>query len=114
MKNKIHVKKGDTVIVLSGKDKNKKGKVIRTIPDKSMVLVEGVNMVKKHVRPRPPMQQGGIINQEAPIHSSKVMLVCSKCGKPSKTKITVYDNGAKDRACKRCGEVIDSIRGPKK
>ncbi|NLI59040.1 MAG: 50S ribosomal protein L24 [Clostridium sp.] len=114
MKNKIHVKKGDTVIVLNGKDKNKKGKVIRTIPDKSMVLVEGVNMVKKHVKPRPPMQQGGIINQESPIHSSKVMLVCSRCGKPSKTKITVYENGSKDRECKRCGEVIDSIRGPKK
>lgn len=114
MKNKIHVKKGDTVVVLNGKDKDKKGKVIKTIPDKNMVLVEGVNMAKRHVKARPPAQQGGIINQELPIHSSKVMLVCTKCDKPSKTKITVYENGSKDRTCKKCDGVIDSIRGPKK
>ncbi|MDQ2087592.1 50S ribosomal protein L24 [Herbivorax sp. ANBcel31] len=114
MKNKIHVKQGDTVIVLNGKDKDKKGKVIDTMPDRSMIVVEGVNMTKKNVKPRPPRQQGGIVNQESPIHSSKVMLVCSRCGKPSKTKITVYENGSKDRECKKCGETIDSIRGPKK
>ncbi|TYQ15106.1 UNVERIFIED_CONTAM: large subunit ribosomal protein L24 [Acetivibrio alkalicellulosi] len=113
MKNKVHVKKGDTVIVLNGKDAKKKGKVLKVFPEDSRVLVEGVNVTSKHKKPRPPQQPGGIIHQESPIHSSKVMLVCSRCGKPSKTKMTVYESGAKDRECKKCGEVIDSVREAK-
>ncbi|AUS98135.1 50S ribosomal protein L24 [Clostridium thermosuccinogenes] len=113
MANKVHVKKGDTVYVLSGKDKGKKGKVLRVIPDKSMVIVEGVNMSTKHVKPRNAYQQGGIIHQESPINSSKVMLVCERCGKPTKIGKRILENGEKQRVCKKCNEVIDVIKKAK-
>ncbi len=109
MANKVHVKKGDTVYVLSGKDRGKKGKVLRVIPDDMMVIVEGVNMTTKHVRPRSAYQQGGIIHQESPISSSKVMLVCPRCGKPTKIAKEFLDNGQKVRKCKKCNEIIDVI-----
>lgn len=109
MANKVHVKKGDTVYVLSGKDKGKKGKVLSVNPDDSMVLVEGVNMTTKHVKPKSRYQQGGIIHQESPIYSSKVMLVCERCGAPTKVAKKVLESGEKSRACKKCGEVIDTI-----
>ena len=112
--NKVHVKKGDTVIVINGKDESKKGKVLSVNPDNSTVLVEGVNIVKKHKKPRSQFQQGGIVPQESPIHSSKVMLVCNKCGKPTRIAKKVHENGDKDRACKKCGEVIDNIKSVKK
>lgn len=111
--NKVHVKKGDTVYVLSGKDKGKKGKVLKVIPEDSMVIVEGVNMSTKHVKPRSAYQQGGIIHQESPINSSKVMLVCERCGKPTKVKKVVADNGQKSRACKKCDETIDIVKEAK-
>ncbi len=107
--NKVHVKKGDLVFVLSGKDRGKKGKVLSVIPSKSMVLVEGVNMSVKHVKPRNQYQQGGIINQESPIKSDKVMLVCDKCGKPTKVGKLILENGQKARKCKKCGEIIDIV-----
>lgn len=107
MLNKVHVKKGDTVVVLSGKDKGKKGKVLRVMPSKGMVLVEGVNMVTKHVKPRRADQQGGRIEQEAPIYSSKVMLVCERCRKPTRIAKVFIENGQKARKCKKCNEIID-------
>ena len=110
MKKKIHVKKGDTVYVLSGKDKGKKGKVLSVSPDKDMVLVEGVNMSTKHIKPRGRYQQGGIIHQESPIYSSKVMLVCDKCGKPTKVAKMILADGEKARACKKCEEIIDIVK----
>lgn len=110
MENKVHVKKGDTVLVLNGKDRGKKGKVLSVIPDDKMVLVEGVNMSTKHKKPRSRYQQGGIIHQESPINSAKVMLVCERCGKPTKIKKEVLDNGAKSRICKHCNETIDVIK----
>lgn len=110
MKNRVHVKKGDNVYVLNGKDRGKKGKVIRVLPSKHMVLVEGINMVTKHVKPRNQYQQGGIIHQEAPINADKVMLVCSKCGTPTKVGKKFLDNGSKARICKKCGEVIDILK----
>ncbi len=113
MANKVHVKKGDTVYVLSGKDKGKKGKVLRVIPDDSMVLIEGVNMSTKHVKPRNRYQQGGIIHQESPINSAKVMLVCERCGTPTKIGKRVLDNGQKARICKKCSEIIDIIKEAK-
>ncbi|RCX12782.1 LSU ribosomal protein L24P [Anaerobacterium chartisolvens] len=113
MANKVHVKKGDMVYVLSGKDKGKKGKVLKVITDESMVLIEGVNMSTKHVKPRNRYQQGGIIHQESPINSAKVMFVCERCGTPAKIGKRVLDNGQKARICKKCNEVIDIIKEAK-
>jgi len=111
--NKVHVKKGDTVYVLSGKDKGKKGKILAVNPDDMSVLVEGVNMSTKHRKPRTRYQQGGIIHQESPVSSSKVMLVCSRCKTPTKIKVEVHEDGHKDRVCKKCGEVIDTQKEAK-
>jgi large subunit ribosomal protein L24 len=106
---KVHVKKGDTVLVLSGKDRGNKGKIIGVSPKDGMVLVEGINMNKKHKKPRNRYQQGGIINQESPINSSKVMLVCQRCGAPTKIGKQLLDNGQKARICKKCNELIDIV-----
>ena len=109
MANKVHVKKGDLVLVLNGKDKGKKGKILSVNPDKGMVLVEGVNMTTKHVKPKNRYQQGGIIHQESAINSAKVMLMCDKCGKPTKVGKSLLDNGQKARVCKKCDEMIDMV-----
>lgn len=109
MANKVHVKKGDTVYVLSGKDKGKKGKVLTVIPSEGMIIVEGVNMATKHKKPRSRYQQGGIIHQESPVYSAKVMLVCDKCKSPTKVGRTIIENGQKARICKKCNEVIDVV-----
>ena len=109
MKNRVHVKKGDNVIVLNGKDRGKKGKVLSVLPSKHMVLVEGVNMTTKLVKPKNQYQQGGLVHQEAPVNADKVMLVCSKCGAPTKVGKKFLENGSKARVCKKCGEVIDII-----
>jgi len=110
---KVHVKKGDTVYVLNGKDGGKKGKVLSVSPSEdpkdNKVLVEGVNIVTKHVKPKQGMRQGGLVHQESPINASKVMLICSKCNKPTKVGHKFLDNGAKARFCKKCGETIDVI-----
>ncbi|HHW54474.1 MAG: 50S ribosomal protein L24 [bacterium] len=107
MQPRLKIKKGDTVLVLAGKDKGEKGKVLQVIPSKRRVIVEGVNLVKKHTRATPQMPQGGIVTMEAPIHVSNVMLVCTKCGKPTRTGAKVLADGKKVRVCKRCEEVID-------
>lgn len=104
---KLHVKKGDTVLVLSGKDKGKKGKVIQALPKKGKVVVEGVNKVKRHTKPTQKAPQGGIIVKEAAMHSAKVMLVCPACSKPTRIKKTALASGAFARTCKECGEIID-------
>lgn len=103
----IHVKKGDTVIVISGKDKGKKGRVLEAYPKENKVLVEGVNMVKKHSRPTQSNPQGGILNQEAPVHASNVMLVDPKTGEVTRIGYKLLDNGKKVRVAKKSGEVID-------
>jgi len=100
------IKKGDTVIVLSGKDKGRKGKVIEALPD--AVTVEKVNIVKRHQRATQKFQ-GGIIEKLQPVRLSKVMLVCPKCNEPNRVKIGVVDN-VKTRLCKGCGEVVDKIK----
>ncbi|MEF3303355.1 50S ribosomal protein L24 [Paenibacillus sp. GYB003] len=105
--NKLHVKKEDTVIVITGKDKGKKGRVIAAYPRENRVLVEGVNMVKKHQKPNQQNPQGGILNQEAPIHASNVMLLDPKSGQPTRVGYKVLENGKKVRVAKKSGEVID-------
>ncbi|MBI2252485.1 MAG: 50S ribosomal protein L24 [Armatimonadetes bacterium] len=103
--NKTHVRKGDTVIVLNGKDKGKKGKILGVYPDKGKVLVEGINVFKRHTKPRPPkIPQGGILDKVLPIFSDKVMLVCSKCGIPTRIKKRI-ENKEKSRICRKCGEI---------
>ncbi|CAJ1004480.1 MULTISPECIES: 50S ribosomal protein L24 [Bacillales] len=103
----MHVKKGDTVIVIAGKDKGKKGRVLAAYPKKERVLVEGINLVKKHTRPSQTNPQGGIVTQEAPIHVSNVSLIDPKSGKPTRIGYKVLENGKKVRYAKKSGEVID-------
>ena len=105
----MHVKKGDTVLVLSGKDKGQKGQVIQALPKKDKVIVEGINKVKRHTKPNQKAPQGGILTKEAPLHVAKVMLICPACKKP--TRIAKKEvNGKMVRACKKCGEVIDQTK----
>ena len=104
---KMHVKRGDMVQVISGKDKGKEGKVITAIPETGKVVVEGVAMVTKHQKPRQQGQEGGIINVEAAIDASNVLRVCSKCGKPARTGVKVLEDGSKVRYCKKCQEVFN-------
>jgi large subunit ribosomal protein L24 len=110
MANKIHVREKDNVIVLSGKDAGKSGKVLKVMVDDNRVLVEGVNMATKHKKPRGRYQQGGIIHQEAPIHASNVMLVCSECKHPTKVMREIRESGEKVRKCRKCGAVLDTVR----
>lgn len=105
-KEKLHVKSGDTVVIISGKDKGKKGRVLRGFPSDKKVLVEGVNMIKRHTRPSQNNPQGGILEQEAPVYADKVMLFCSKCNRPVKTGKKITDNGEKTRVCKKCGDSL--------
>lgn len=105
--NKLRIKKEDNVIVISGKDKGKKGRVIAAFPSENRVLVEGVNMVKKHTKPSMQNQQGGIVNQEAPIHASNVMIVDPKTGEPTRIGYKVLDNGKKVRIAKKSGQQLD-------
>ena len=103
---KLHVKKGDTVVVLSGKDKGKQGKVITAMPRAGKVVVEGVNKVKRHSKPSLKVPNGGIVTKEMPLHACKVQLVCPACNKP--TRVGHKDvNGKNARVCKKCGEVIE-------
>ena len=106
--NKLHVKKGDTVIVLSGKDKGKKGKVLEVSPKERKVIVENVNMVTKHVKSRKMGDQGGIVKAEGAMYACKVMLVCPKCGKPTRIAHKILNDGTKQRLCKNtgCGETF--------
>ncbi len=103
---KLHVKKGDTVVVLAGKDKGKQGKIISAMPGAGKVIVEGVNKVKRHSKPSLKVPQGGIITKEMPMHACKVQLVCPACNKPTRTGHKVV-NGKNARYCKKCGEVIE-------
>ena len=106
MKNKMKVKKGDTVIVIAGKDKGKRGEVLRSIPADWRVIVQGVNVVKRHTRPAAG-QPGGIVEKEAPIHVSNVMLVDPKTDKPTRVGRKLLDDGRRVRYAKGSGEVID-------
>lgn len=103
---KLNVKKGDTVVVLSGKDKGKQGEVLQALPKKGKVIVKDVNKVKRHTKPNQKAPQGGILVKEAPLHASKVMVVCPACNKPTRIAHKLVD-GKNVRVCKKCGEVID-------
>lgn len=100
--NKLHIKKDDTVVILSGKDMGKQGKVLQTAPKEQKVIIEGINMVTKHVKPRRAGQPGGIIKAEGALYASKVMLVCPSCNKPTRIAHKILADGTKMRACKKC------------
>lgn len=101
----MKIKKGDTVQILSGNDKGKTGEVLETIPTTSRIIVKGINMRKKHIKPKKQGEEGGIISVECSIHSSKANIVCPKCNKGVKVAIK-KENGKKIRVCKKCGATI--------
>ena len=103
----MHIKKDDKVVVISGKEKGKTGKVLLTEPKKRRIIIEKVNVVTKHEKPKGQGKPGGIIHQEAPIYASKVMLVCGKCGKATRLGFKILEDGKKVRVCKKCGETFD-------
>ncbi len=102
MENKLHVKTGDMVIVVSGDDKGKTGKVVEVSPKEGKVIVSGINMVKKHMRPRPPKEAGGILEVEGAMYASKVQLYCEKCKKATRAAHKI-DGDKKTRVCVKCG-----------
>ena len=106
--NNLFVKTGDTVVLLTGDDKyrGKKGKVLAVSPKEGKVIVEGINVVKKHVKPRKAGDPSGIIETEGAIYASKVQVVCPKCNKPTRVGTKIYEDGKKDRMCKKCGETF--------
>jgi large subunit ribosomal protein L24 len=104
---KLHVKKGDKVVVIAGRDKAKAGKVLVVFPKEERVIVEGVNIVKRHTKPNPVHPEGGIFEKEAPIHISNIQLADPKSGKPSRIGYKLLQDGTKVRYAKKSGEVID-------
>ncbi len=103
----MKIRKNDTVAIIAGKDKGKRGTVRVALPGKSVIVVEGLNMIKRHSRTQGAARQAGIIDMEAPMHVSNVMLVCSKCDKPVRVGRRFLDDGKKVRVCRACHEVID-------
>ena len=104
--NRIHVRRKDTVMVISGKDSGKIGEVTYVFPKDGKIIVKGVNIVSKHQKPNKQNMQGGIIHKEAPIYSSKVMLYCNKCKKPTRVSHKILNDGTKVRVCKKCNETF--------
>lgn len=104
---KLHVKKDDTVAIIAGKDKGKTGKILRVFPEKGRVIVENLNVVKRHTRPTRTNAEGGIVEKEAPLDASNVQLVCKACNAPARTGIRVLEDGSKARFCKKCNEIVD-------
>jgi large subunit ribosomal protein L24 len=105
-RKKFHVKKNDLVMVIAGKDKGKSGKVLSVLSKKNRVIVEKVNFIKRHTRPSAKQRQGGIIEREGPINISNVMLICTKCNKPSRVGKKYLEDDKKVRVCKKCGEIL--------
>ena len=106
----MRIRAGDNVLVIAGRDKGKTGRVERNLPSDERVVVEGVNVVTKHMRGRPGVRQSGRIQMEAPIHVSNVVLICNKCNEPTRPRVTYLETGAKVRTCTKCQEVIDDAR----
>jgi len=109
MNNKMSFKKGDYVLVISGDDKGKKGKIVGIFPKKMQVIVESVNFLKKHTKPTQKVPQGGVIKQEGALNISNVKLICNKCNKPTTVKREKVKEGKRVRVCKKCKEIIDKV-----
>lgn len=108
LKDKCHIKKDDKVKIITGKDKGKIGKVLKIERKKNRILVENINVVKRHTRPTAQNRQGGIVESESPVPWSNVMLMCSKCMNPVRIQMQTLDDGKKVRSCRKCNEIIDS------
>ncbi len=106
MANKVHVKTGDTVVVISGKSKGKKGKVVEVSPKEGKVIVEGVNMISKHVKPKRMGEAGGIVKAESAMYACKVQIVCPRCKKATRIGHKINEDGTKNRICVKCGEIL--------
>ena len=106
MSSKLHVKKDDTVLIISGDERGNTGKVIEVSPKEGKVIVENANFVQKHVKPRRMGEAGGIIKAESAMYASKVQIVCPRCGKPTRVAHKIYEDGTKERICKKCGESL--------
>jgi large subunit ribosomal protein L24 len=106
-KAKVHIKKNDMVIVTKGKEKGKSGKVLRVYPEKGKAIVEKLNFIKRHAKPSQQMRQGGIIEKEAPLTVSNLMVLCPKCNKPVRTGSRRLEDGKNVRVCRKCGDILD-------
>ncbi|MEK7698384.1 MAG: 50S ribosomal protein L24 [Nitrospirota bacterium] len=103
----LGIKKNDTILIISGDEKNKRGRVLDVSPKKGKILVEKINIIKRHMKPSKKYTQGGIVEKEAPLHRSNMMLVCSKCDKATRIEYKILEGGTKVRVCKKCREVLD-------
>ena len=103
----MQIRTNDSVIVIGGKERGKTGKVLRVMPDKDAVVIERLNMVKRHTKPRGPQQPGGIVEKEAAIHASNIMILCDKCNAPVRVGHKTLADGKKIRICRRCNEALD-------
>ena len=102
------IRKNDSVVVITGKDRGKRGRVLKVLPLKNRVIVEGVNIIKRHTRPNPQRKiKGGIVEREAPLHASNVQLVCPECGKTTRLGRRILEDGRKVRICRKCEGVVD-------
>jgi large subunit ribosomal protein L24 len=102
------IRKNDSVVVTTGKDRGKRGRVLKVLPEKNRVVVEGVNFIKRHTKPNPQKQiKGGVVEREAPLHASNVQFICPECGKPTRLGRTVLSDGRKVRICRKCEGVVD-------
>jgi large subunit ribosomal protein L24 len=106
----MNIRRGDNVLVIAGKEKGKSGRVDRQLLSDNRIVVEGVNMITRHIKPRPGLRQAGRIQQEAPIHISNVMLICNKCSQTIKPRTVTLETGQRVRGCPKCEEVIDDAR----
>ena len=103
----MQIRKNDSVMVVTGRERGKTGKVLRVLPDKEAVIIERVNLVKRHTKPKGPQQPGGILEKEASIHASNIMIMCDKCNAPVRIGRKLLGDGKKIRICRRCGEAFD-------
>ncbi|MBT9165533.1 MAG: 50S ribosomal protein L24 [Chloroflexi bacterium] len=101
------IRKNDEVVIILGRDRGKKGKVLLSIPEDDRLIVKGINMIKRHTKPGRTMRQAGIIEREAPLHVSDVKLICKKCNQPTRVGFRLLEDRSKVRLCKKCHEVID-------
>ncbi len=102
------IRKNDTVLVTTGKDRGKRGRVVRLVPEQNRLVVEGVNLIKRHTRPNPQKNvKGGVVEREAALHASNVQILCPECGKPTRIGKKILDDGRKVRICRKCEGVLD-------
>ena len=103
----VQIRKNDSVMVIAGKERGKTGKVLRVLKEKDAVIIERLNIVKRHTKPRGPQQTGGIVEKEAAIHASNIMIMCDKCNAPARIGHKVLTDGKKIRICRSCNEALD-------